>query len=1263
MSMKYALRVAVLFAALFAGQATAVEVTLELVPGWNLVSVPVLATDPSPAVVFAGVEVSSVWEWNAETLRYRVPTELVPGRAYWVYHPGTREGTATTVQIEGAAPAKANVYLGTGWSLVGPVPGYQRLATTGVGSIQGWNAVAGVYADIVGETYQTGQGCWMYAAEPTVVDFSTYTLRGTVTGEVVENVTVVLTGTVEAQSTSAADGTFQFTGLRTGVYRVTPSTSVREAVTFAPGSRESILVDGADVAGVVFDSTDSVADTSALSMETPGFQSSTTDAFAVKANVQTLAGAGVTVNAAEQTITLSSQRRDAVSVGDVLIGDETTRFAKVVTALETVDGNTVLSVEDANLEQILDVNGSFAFRVTPDWSTSRRVPGRGVLQKPMPEYFTQSTGTRSLDGGDVDGNGLINLDNVSLLDLKINANGSVDWPNSTLMGDSLDPQSAGDSVHEGQFEEGRITADLLTGTLNVTPTFDLEFGVNLGGPWAKGTMDVKIVVELEVRVAVTASAGLHLSGALMPKLSVPISIPTPAGVPIHLDIELDIPAGIKLEADGAASLTFRQRNEYTVHADLDYDCGNPLQITKKIDKTYGVREIVPVLEGRISAEVYLEPTVKVKIYKIVGPYVWVHPYIRGEVSYPLLKNRDELFVGINGGLGLELDTWLFGTYDVKSGPLFDLSLSWDLLGPEDAGSVNTPPQALPQTTDVSNATATNIGLTLTGVDADGDRLRYGISSYPEHGSLSSLDPNAGTMRYYPHAGYCGTDAFSFTVDDGVAASMPATVTLNVVANQAPTARFTANAQGLVVAFDASASTDPEDAVGSLQVCWDFEGNGAWTDWSTTKTSNHTFPRAGTYVARCQVRDTAGVIRFWTRVLGLDASETNTMPVADLRFSVNGLTVTLDLSHCTDAEDDASGTPLEYQWTWSRYDSYCAWGTTATGQHTYSQPGTYEVYLRVRDSDGNVVDAMSTVMGDYLVIDLSTGPSATSYPVSYLPTVPAGGWPDEYKTTKLVLRRIPAGAFIMGSPVGELGRSQFSDETQHQVTLTKGLYIGVFEVTQKQWERVMGYWWSRFYNAAYRDTRPVEMVSYSQIRGSTSGAAWPVSNSVDAYSFMGILRQKTGVEFDLPTEAQWEYACRAGTTTALNSGRNLTATGLCWNMAEVGRYSNNGGPKGWFTSQMANLSEGTAGVGSYLPNAWGLYDMHGNVFEWCLDWCGGNLNPGTLTNPGGPAAGSLRTYRGGSWISGPGYCRSASRGGDPPAQSLRFVGFRLVRVIQ
>ncbi len=283
---------------------------------------------------------------------------------------------------------------------------------------------------------------------------------------------------------------------------------------------------------------------------------------------------------------------------------------------------------------------------------------------------------------------------------------------------------------------------------------------------------------------------------------------------------------------------------------------------------------------------------------------------------------------------------------------------------------------------------------------------------------------------------------------------------------------------------------------------------------------------------------------------------------------------------------------------------------------------------------------------YMVIDLSGGVDVARYPVRYSAT-PPDVTQDTCRTTELWLRLIFPGTFMMGSPAEELGRN--SNETYHQVTLTKPYYIGIFEVTQNQYQLIMGTNPSQYKG----DTRPVEYVSYNTLRGAVNGASWPVSNQVDAGSFFYILRAKTSLLFDLPTEAQWEYACRAGTTTALNSGKNLTRTSNCPNMAEVGRSSDNRNDgKGGYSQHTK--------VGSYIPNAWGLYDMHGNVYEWCLDrWS--NLDSTSMIDPQGSSSGSSRVQRGSDWCYGSQYCRSAWRyPRDPSSCSGDFsVGFRLV----
>jgi formylglycine-generating enzyme required for sulfatase activity len=217
-------------------------------------------------------------------------------------------------------------------------------------------------------------------------------------------------------------------------------------------------------------------------------------------------------------------------------------------------------------------------------------------------------------------------------------------------------------------------------------------------------------------------------------------------------------------------------------------------------------------------------------------------------------------------------------------------------------------------------------------------------------------------------------------------------------------------------------------------------------------------------------------------------------------------------------------------------------------------------------------------------------------------------------------RIAPGSFEMGSPSGETGRG--SDETQHRVTLTRGYYLQTTEVTQGQWKAVMGSNPSRFSSCG--DVCPVENVSWD-----------------DVQSFISKLNAKGRGTYRLPTEAEWEHACRAGTTTARQWGEGIgSGNANCGGCGSRWDY------------------KGTAPVRSFAPNAWGLYDMPGNV-EWCSDWYG-EYPGGAVSDPAGPGGGSLRVYRGGSWTDRPAIVRSADRAGFSPGLRDVSLGFRLAR---
>ena len=203
--------------------------------------------------------------------------------------------------------------------------------------------------------------------------------------------------------------------------------------------------------------------------------------------------------------------------------------------------------------------------------------------------------------------------------------------------------------------------------------------------------------------------------------------------------------------------------------------------------------------------------------------------------------------------------------------------------------------------------------------------------------------------------------------------------------------------------------------------------------------------------------------------------------------------------------------------------------------------------------------------------------------------------------------------MMGSPVSETGRT--NNETQHEVTLTKPFYMGKYEVTQDQWEAVMG--------------------NNPSIK--TKGAKLPVTDVSwnECLEFINKFNEKTNSSYRLPTEAEWEYACRAGSNTLYSYGDGITKSD-------------------------ANYGGGIIkAVGSYKANAFGLYDMHGNVWEWCDDWYG-DYPAGAVTDPKGPVTGTIRVLRGGSFDVNDSTARSSSRGVGTPADRVFSQGFRLAR---
>ena len=353
------------------------------------------------------------------------------------------------------------------------------------------------------------------------------------------------------------------------------------------------------------------------------------------------------------------------------------------------------------------------------------------------------------------------------------------------------------------------------------------------------------------------------------------------------------------------------------------------------------------------------------------------------------------------------------------------------------------------------------------------------------------------------------------------------------------------------------------------------------------------------------------------------------------------------------------------------------GGTGSRQHTFA----WSAPSGIKATDCTVTATLfptNAPANDYMIIDLDSGDVSYERLIATQEDSNFRYNTDEFKTTKMVLRKIAANGVTwqMGSTSAETTVSNTSGsgddrqrEIQHSVTLDKNFYIGVFEVTQKQWKMLDTT--AAAYFTADRDMRPMENVCFNEIRtcaiGSTAEDAayrWP--ERPNPASFLGKLRDLTGgIDFDLPSEAQWEFACRAGNGDCFwNNGlpmvlapfTNKSTNYIDSNLNLLARYYGQTKNTSKPAASTAPEAGGTAIVGTYRPNSWGIYDMHGNVMEYCLD----AFKPDISSDAGAVNLGTGGQHRGGSYRQDARRCRAARRdSANGPTYRFDNVGLRVI----
>ncbi len=475
---------------------------------------------------------------------------------------------------------------------------------------------------------------------------------------------------------------------------------------------------------------------------------------------------------------------------------------------------------------------------------------------------------------------------------------------------------------------------------------------------------------------------------------------------------------------------------------------------------------------------------------------------------------------------------------------------------------------------------------------------------------------------------------------GLVSEKVKTVTVNELPNTAPVANFMVNPESGIVdtefSFDASASSDAEDEASVLEVRWDFDGDNQFdTDWITEKTATYKYDAIGTYMVKLEVKDSGGLVSEKVKTVTVNELP-NTAPVADFTVNLESGTIatefSFDASASSDAEDEASVLKVRFDFDGdNQFET--DWTTEKTATYKYPQVGNYSVKLEVKDTGGMISNKAKSV------------------------EVVAGG-------SSVEMALIPAGSFMMGNNKSSIEGGE-DEYPVHEVTVNS-FKMSKYETTNAEF--------CEFLNAMgcvegeYEgETIPWIFIDYDKCRIEENNGLYEVESGYENHPVIWVTWYGAEAYCEwkggrLPTEAEWEYAARGGLegkrfplgeTISQATNGDEQACYYAMNAA----YSYDVSPTDGYYQEIDDVIV----VGSFAANGYGLYDMAGNVFEWCYDWYSFDYYANSPSdNPTGPSTGTQRVLRGGCWYDFANFCRVSVRRTLAPNSGYDSYGFRLVR---